>query len=159
MKNENTIYNIIEIICNKYGVNFEELKSPCRKKNLNTPRSIGLALFYSFTLNSKTACASIFNRDHATLIHATKKVMNYYETEKKFKSDLDAILSELNYKLATNYTYQHIVDAHDGYKTYKDSKMDYYQEFQIKARELMEVNNPDLILILVDEMKQIYSKI
>jgi hypothetical protein len=37
--------------------------------------------------------------------------------------------------------------------------MDYCQEFQIKAKELMEVNNPDLILILVDEMKQIYSKI
>lgn len=159
LKNESRIECIIQVVCEKYGVTFDELQSSCRLAKLATPRTIALTFCYAFTNNTKTAIASIFNRDHATLIYSMKKFIGYYQTNKKFRSNIDHVVMEINIRLSTNFTFQHIKDANDGYRSFNDATVDNYQLFLGKARELMDATNPELIMMIVKEMKELYPKI
>lgn len=159
LKNESRIECIIQVVCEKYGVTFDELQSESRLGKIAQPRTIALTLAYSFTNNTKTAIASIFNRDHATLIHSMKKFCGYYDTDKNFRSNIDHVIMEINMRLATNFAYKNIKDANDGYRFFDDNSVDNYQLFLTRARELMDAENPELIMMIVKEMKELYPKI
>jgi len=157
LKNESRVECIIQVVCEKYGLTFSDLENNSRKSLLCNPRAIAMTLCYAFTKNSKVKIASVFNRDHATLIHNSKKFLAYYQTEKTFKSNVDFIIMEINQRLNTNFVFEHIEDALNGFKSYDDTKTDSFQLFVSKARELMDVQNPELILMIVNEMKEIYK--
>ena len=159
LKNQERIETILEIICERYNVTYEELQQKKKDLKLVTPRMIAMSLIYSFTYNTKTSVASIFNRDHCTLIHGMKKVLNYYEVEKSYRDKVNMIIDEINFKCETRFSFENVKDAESGFRASEKLDHQYYAEFVNKARQLMEVDNRDLIMIIVNEMKQLYKRI
>jgi chromosomal replication initiation ATPase DnaA len=86
------VYKIIEKGCEYLGVKMKNVLSKLRTQNLVEARFILMHLIkynphFNFSLNE---IAKIFNKnDHTSVIHALKKVRDFYEVEQDFKRKLE----------------------------------------------------------------------
>lgn len=72
---------IINRVCTRYGVTFEELKAKSRKREYVFPRHL---LMYLLTKKAGMTLADagrLLDRDHTTVIHAIKCIEDYIETD------------------------------------------------------------------------------
>lgn len=88
MENPVVIF-IVKLIKNKFNKTTEELAVKSRKKELVIPRQVALYLFSRYTKHSLTLVASIYKRNHATVVHSKKVIKNYIDTEPPFKEMMD----------------------------------------------------------------------
>lgn len=78
---------IIRIVCKETGISRERLLSTTRKREIVQARQIAMLLSYRVTKASlATIGDEIGGKDHATVLHAKKTIMNLTETEKDLRT-------------------------------------------------------------------------
>ena len=95
-KKELSIDYIQKVVCNYYEIPVESLKSKSRKREIVQARQI--AMYFSKNLTKAslaTIGAHIGGKDHATVLHAYKTVLNLMETDKHFRSQIEEIEKRL----------------------------------------------------------------
>lgn len=68
------IADILDVVCSRYGVRPEEIKSPRRKAELKTPRQIAMYLSDRLAQRSLPQIGAAFLRDHSTVLHGVRKI-------------------------------------------------------------------------------------
>lgn len=94
------INDVFHIVLDECAKNFDctsaDLKSESRFANIVAARHIAMHILYYNTSVSKTKLSKMFNRNHATVIHALSSVETRKEFEKGFKETYDNIFSNIN---------------------------------------------------------------
>lgn len=106
-KSNNEKINLIcKTVCDYLNVSMNDIKSKSRIAVYVDARNISMYLIdkYLNKINSKTvisqiAISKIFNRDHATFIHAKKNIANLCFSDKEYLYRLERIEKFINHKL------------------------------------------------------------
>lgn len=94
---EMSIEYIQKVVCDYFSIPVSVMLSKTRKGNVVAARHISMFLSRKHTNNSLAVIGSkCGNKDHATVLHACKSVQNSYETDRRFRSDLDEIERLIN---------------------------------------------------------------
>jgi chromosomal replication initiator protein len=92
---ELTIEAIRELVCKHFKLNVAELKSKSRKKAIAWPRQIGMYLSRKYTDASLESIGREFNRDHATVQHAVKKIRKEMAGQGKNRRQLQYLIDQI----------------------------------------------------------------
>jgi chromosomal replication initiator protein len=96
---EISIDYIQKVVCDFFDLDIDTLQSKSRKRNIVQARQLAMFFAKKYTKASlATIGTEIGKRDHATVLHACKTVDNLSETDRQFKTYVDA----LKKKLSTN---------------------------------------------------------
>jgi chromosomal replication initiator protein len=91
------IKQIINAVCEYFGLSPEEIKSTKRVKNIILPRQIVMYLSRELTDTSLNSIASEFGgKDHTTVLHACKKIKELMEKDKNLKNIIENIKEKIN---------------------------------------------------------------
>jgi len=90
-KTEKSADYIIARVCEKFGITREQLTATTRKREIAEPRQVAMYMLRSLGL-SYAQVGSIFNKDHATVVYATKQVRNLLSYDNEFKSKVGGLL-------------------------------------------------------------------
>jgi chromosomal replication initiator protein len=89
---EYTVDQILEKVCNFYGLKADALQTKTRKREIVQARQVAMYFSKNFTNSSLSAIGSLIGqRDHATVLHACKIVKNMRETNTDFKHQFKEI--------------------------------------------------------------------
>ena len=86
---------IIDVVCSVLKITFEQLKDKSREQKLVRGRQIIMTLLNSECNFSLSESAAVFNKDHATCLHAKKTISNIYDTDRDFRKVFDKIKTEI----------------------------------------------------------------
>jgi chromosomal replication initiation ATPase DnaA len=98
-----TEHNIIKDVCGYFNVSVEDVKKKTGDKKAKQtlwllPRQVGMFFIVkNYPDYSLEYIGSLFNRDHATVINALKKVQNFIDTEPRFRIKIEEV-----HKIITN---------------------------------------------------------
>ncbi len=91
-----SISDIQEKVCDYYKLSVNEIQTKSRKRDVVQARQIAMYLARKYTKNSLTVIGEqIGNRDHATVLHAVKTVMDLCETDREIRESVSTIEKEL----------------------------------------------------------------
>ncbi|MCM8766893.1 MAG: chromosomal replication initiator protein DnaA [Candidatus Omnitrophica bacterium] len=91
------IKQIMNAVCEYFGLVPEEIKSKKRIKNIILPRQIAMYLGRELTNASLNSIAFEFGgKDHTTVLHACKKVKELMEKDKSLKDIIEKIKENIN---------------------------------------------------------------
>ena len=91
-----TIEGIQKKVCEYYSVKLSDLLSSKRQKEITRARQIAMFLSKSLTTKSLPEIGRNFGgKDHATVIHAVKKVKENIANDKEFETDLEILTKSL----------------------------------------------------------------
>ena len=96
--NERITNNVMKVICNITQVEWDQMKSKCRKRDINDVRQIAMWIIRKGTSMSFYDVGKIFNRHHATVLYACKHVEGLIEIDNKYRSNVEQILNHLDYE-------------------------------------------------------------
>lgn len=88
-------YKIINMVCEFYGVNFDQINVKTRKRKLVIPRQIIMYLLHCHNRYSLESAAKIFKRDHATASHAKKTINNLIDTDIRIREDMAFFIEQI----------------------------------------------------------------
>jgi chromosomal replication initiator protein len=92
-----SIEDIQKAVADRYGVSVAELKSPSRAARLSWPRQLAIHLVRELTGASLQAIGEAFGgRNHATVIHACKRVEDRVNNDQQASSDLEELAATLS---------------------------------------------------------------
>jgi len=95
-KKELSIEKIQQTVCNHFNLQIAVLQSKTRKREIVQARQIAMYFSKNMTKSSLAAIGSLIGgKDHATVLHACKTVINLLETDKKFKREVVEIERKL----------------------------------------------------------------
>lgn len=77
--------HIIDIVCKKLNLTFAEINTKSRNRSLVIARQISMYIMLKNNYSLSEA-GSIFNKDHATALHARNAVSNLIETDKNYRA-------------------------------------------------------------------------
>ena len=106
---------IIEKISEYYKLDISELKTRCRDREFVKARQITMYFLRELTTLSQARIGSFYIRDHATVLYACIQVRNLYDTDKKYRNEIDTIRKNIlnchknNGKLSLNYWIMQLV--------------------------------------------------
>ena len=84
-----TIDNIQRTVANYYKIRISDLLSAKRNRSLARPRQLAMSLAKELTSHSLPEIGDAFGgRDHTTVLHACKKIVEVSLTDNKIKEDL-----------------------------------------------------------------------
>jgi len=86
---------IMLVVCDYYGVTQNEICSVLRKKEVRWPRQVYGFLCCEYTNNPLHKIGDSINRDHSTILHSKRTVLNEIE----FNSDVRVQIEELKSRL------------------------------------------------------------
>ena len=93
---ELSIDYIGRVVCEHMNVPFDMLHSTTRKREIVQARQIAMYFSKNLTKNSLASIGQqIGGKDHATVLHACKTVLNLQDTDKRFKITLQDIAKKL----------------------------------------------------------------
>ena len=91
-----TIDGIQRKVCEYYSVKLSDLTSSKRQKAITRARQIAMYLSKLLTTKSLPEIGRNFGgKDHATVIHAVKKVKEHMLNDKEFEADLEILTKSL----------------------------------------------------------------
>jgi chromosomal replication initiation ATPase DnaA len=96
--NEKITNNIMKVICTLTLLDWDQLKSKCRKRELNDVRQIAMWIIRKGTSMSFYDVGKVFNRHHATVLHAVKNVEGLIQTDNMYRASVEQILNHLDYE-------------------------------------------------------------
>jgi chromosomal replication initiation ATPase DnaA len=96
--NEKLTNNMMKVICSLTQVEWDQMKGKCRKRELNDVRQIAMWIIRKGTSMSFYNVGKVFNRHHATVLHAVKSVENMIQTDNRYRADVEQILNHLDYE-------------------------------------------------------------
>ncbi|GFR77306.1 chromosomal replication initiator protein DnaA [Elysia marginata] len=95
-KREITVDLIKTTVADHFGLNIADILSKSRKRDIAQARQIAMYFAKKMTKKSLVSIGQeVGKRDHATVLHACKTVINLCETDRQFKRDTDAIKNKL----------------------------------------------------------------
>jgi chromosomal replication initiator protein len=87
---------IQKVVCDYFDMPVELLRSKTRKREIVQARQLTMYFAKQLTKNSLASIGSqIGNKDHATVLHACRTVLNLTETDKRFRTYVDDIRKKL----------------------------------------------------------------
>ena len=92
-----TSERIMEEVARKYNIRKDDILSDRRSRDVAVPRQLAIYLTREMTGTSTTRIGTDFGRDHATIMHACKKVAQMLETDLEFAAacaDIKRALTE-----------------------------------------------------------------
>ena len=95
MEREELELSIIEAVCSEFGVEFHELRSPTRVRNIKDARHLAIFLLYFFTDSTITKVSKRFKRHHSTSLHAIKCVRNLIEYDRQYRIKYNRVISKI----------------------------------------------------------------
>jgi len=102
-----TSYRLTDSFCKINKVTMEELGSKTRYTPIVRPRQMLMRLlklnFYKLTLGE---IGNMFNRDHATVLHAIRAIQNLYDTDRDFRAFYNGMITQLE---RDNYLHQPLI--------------------------------------------------
>ena len=91
-----TIGNIQKVVSEYYKIRVADLLSPRRNRSIARPRQIAMALAKELTTHSLPEIGDAFGgRDHTTVLHATRKVMELRDSDIRINEDYNNLLRTL----------------------------------------------------------------
>ena len=94
--NEKLTNDMMKIICKLTLVDWEQMKTKCRKRELNDVRQTAMWIIRKGTSMSFYDVGKIFNRHHATVLHAVRNVENMIETDNMYRAGVEQILNHID---------------------------------------------------------------
>ena len=91
-----TSERIMEEVARKYNIRKDDILSDRRSRDIAIPRQLAIYLTREMTGTSTTRIGTDFGRDHATIMHACKKIAQMIETD----SDFAAVCAEIKRTLS-----------------------------------------------------------
>jgi len=91
-----SIDNIKKTVAEYYKIKVSDLESPSRSRSIARPRQMAMSLAKSLTSHSLPEIGQAFGRDHTTVLHGCKKVLELRGKDLRIEEDyknLDRILS------------------------------------------------------------------
>ncbi len=84
------LYNKIQtVVCNYYGLTSHEIQSKTRRADVVLARFVIMYLTRKLTKQSVTLIGRLAGgRDHATVLHACKRIQNLMEINQKIRKDI-----------------------------------------------------------------------
>lgn len=151
---------ILKVVTKTYQVKTEDLFKKTKMNDFVEPRHIILALGYSFTSNSQTVVGEVFGgADHAMINYATKKVLELYETNIKYKETLNKIIGAVNFFSVNQFSIQNIYNARDKKKSKVSTLPSLIDVFNYRMKELLTEVKTEEVLEHVKGLKAIYGVI
>lgn len=83
------VAEIIEFVAQATGVGAEHIRGPSHEHRCTWPRQIAMALALGVTKRQLVQIAKVFNRNHATVLHAQKSVRRHCERFPAFAVDYE----------------------------------------------------------------------
>jgi len=108
MKNMTTPHLIITIVFNYFGTPIEMKDSKTRKHEIVQARQFAMFFLRKYTRLSLSESGALFLRDHATVIHASRKI----ENESLIYSDTRADVKRINNWILANIQIDDFKYAH-----------------------------------------------
>jgi len=91
-----TIEQIREVVCDYFKLSVDAISTKSRKLEVVQARQIAMYLSKNMTKNSLSMIGNyIGQRDHATVLHACKKVVDMMDTDKHFRKSVEEIEERL----------------------------------------------------------------
>ncbi len=82
-----SVENIQKVVADYYRIKTSDLRSKSRKASITKPRQLAMAIAKQLTSISLLDIGKEFNRDHATVIHAVKKVDEMKRNDPKVREE------------------------------------------------------------------------
>lgn len=102
-----TSCRLTDSFCKINKVTMEELGSKTRYAPIVRPRQMLMRLlklnFYKLSLEE---IGNMFNRNHATVLHAIRAIQNLYDTDKDFRAFYNGMITQLE---RDNYLHQPLI--------------------------------------------------
>ena len=91
-----TISNIQKVVAEYYKIRVADLLSPRRSRSITRPRQLAMALAKQLTTHSLPEIGDAFGgRDHTTVLHATRKVVELRDIDSRINEDFNNLLRTL----------------------------------------------------------------
>jgi hypothetical protein len=87
--------NIMDVICNYYGVSKEDVLAPNRQQELVAARHMFCNMCRSYTNSTTFAIGDYITRHHSSVIFGSNKINTLYEFDKTTRADRDIISEAL----------------------------------------------------------------
>jgi chromosomal replication initiator protein len=94
--NEKLTNQIMNIVCSITQMDWSELKSKCRKREINDVRQTAMWMIRKGTSMSFYDVGKVFNRHHSTVLHAIKAVENMIQTDRMYRGHVEQILNHID---------------------------------------------------------------
>ena len=94
--NEKLTNQIMSVVCKTTHIDWSELKSKCRKREINDVRQTAMWMIRKGTSMSFYDVGKVFNRHHSTVLHAVKAVENMIETDNMYRGHVEQILNNID---------------------------------------------------------------
>jgi chromosomal replication initiator protein len=92
-----TIDNIMSTVAKYYNIPLKDLRSPRRSRMLARPRQVAMALARELTEHSYPDIGEAFEKDHTTVLHASRKIEELRQTDLRIREDYENLLRQLSY--------------------------------------------------------------
>ncbi len=94
-----TADTIISVVCERYGLTRDEIKSSSKKEAIKTPRQIAMYIMKKRTDMPLVKIAGKFNlKDHSTVINAVKRIENEIKCNSLFEIEINELIKEITQK-------------------------------------------------------------
>ena len=87
---------IIQIVCNKFDISYDEIQSKKRNSYLNIPRQIIMYLCRRYTSLSLEEIGKLLGRDHTTVMHGNENITKKMESDPEMKDLIRILVQMLN---------------------------------------------------------------
>ena len=94
--NEKITNQMMKVICTSTLIDWDQLKGKCRKRELNDVRQIAMWIIRKGTSMSFYDVGKVFNRHHATVLHAVKNVEGLIQTDNKYRAIVAQIINQID---------------------------------------------------------------
>jgi chromosomal replication initiation ATPase DnaA len=94
--NEKLTNDMMKIVCNLTQVDWDQMKGKCRKREMNDVRQTAMWIIRKGTSMSFYDVGKVFNRHHATVLHAVKHVEGLIETDAMYRAGVEQILNHID---------------------------------------------------------------
>jgi hypothetical protein len=160
MNREEKIDVIMDVICAEYEVTKQDLIEMKRQERFVVPRHISMALISTFTGMNQCNIAAMFGRKNHTIVnYSMNKVADFYKVDKGYAKRIDTIIYKINYALNSDFLFKNVEDKINHITAVTDTSKPTYADIRSKVKEIVEAQNPQLILILVQELKELHGSI
>ena len=92
-----TIDNIKKLVATHYNIRITDLSSPRRTRMLARPRQVAMALAKDLTQHSLPEIGEAFGKDHTTVLHACRKVVELRNQDAKIREDWELLQRQLGF--------------------------------------------------------------
>lgn len=158
--NKQMVDIIFNAVMNYYEVTEEQICSKSKRKEYTEPRHIVCALIYSFTHNNQAITGQrVGGKDHATVNHSLRNVINWYEIDKAFRDVMNKVIAYINFESKYTFTFQQVIDVSKGLRGMKYERDTLVESFNTKITDLMYTEDTQAILDLVKQLKLINGEI